>query len=78
MLKAYYRADMQDTAVFEFFVRKMPPDRSFFMAAGLEQVLCYLENLHFSDEDLTVAARQRPFRRIVNQSSCRFSIQRRC
>lgn len=52
MLDAYYQAGMEDTAVFEFFVRKLPPDRSFFMAAGLEQVLCYLENLHFSDEDL--------------------------
>ncbi len=52
MLDAYYQAGMEETAVFEFFVRKLPPDRSFFMAAGLEQVLCYLENLHFSNEDL--------------------------
>lgn len=52
MLDAYYQAGMEDTAMFEFFVRKLPPDRSFFMAAGLEQVLCYLENLHFSGEDL--------------------------
>lgn len=52
MLEAYYQAGMQDTAVFEFFVRKMPGERHFFMAAGLEQVLRYLENLHFTDEDL--------------------------
>jgi len=52
MLEAYERAGMHDTAVFEFFVRKLPGERSFFLAAGLEQVLCYLENLHFSDEDL--------------------------
>ena len=29
---------MTETAVFEFFVRKLPPSRSFLMAAGLEQV----------------------------------------
>lgn len=52
MLEAYHQAGMQDTAVFEFYVRKLPPNRSFFIAAGLEQVLAYLEQLHFSDEDM--------------------------
>ena len=52
MLQGYYEQAMHATAVFEFFVRKMPPQRNFFMAAGLEQVLDYLENLHFSDADL--------------------------
>lgn len=52
MLQAYYAHAMQDAAVFEFFVRKLPPNRNFLMAVGLEQVLEFLENLSFSAEDL--------------------------
>jgi len=52
MLQAYWRSGMIETAVFEFFVRKMPQKRNFLMAAGLEQVLRYLEALRFSEQDL--------------------------
>lgn len=52
MLQAYYRYGMEETAVFEFFSRKLPGKRSFLLAAGLEQVLEYLENLHFTSRDL--------------------------
>jgi nicotinate phosphoribosyltransferase len=52
MIQAYLdRADTK-TAVFEFFVRKLPPRRGFFLAAGLESALDFLENLHFSAEEL--------------------------
>src|SRR5690242_12159468 len=52
MAQAYLARDMTQEAVFEFFVRQLPPRRNFFMAAGLDQVLSYLEGFHFSDEDL--------------------------
>lgn len=52
MLQAYHDAGMDDVAVFEFFVRKLPPGRSFLLAAGLEQVLDFLEDLRFSDEEI--------------------------
>jgi nicotinate phosphoribosyltransferase len=52
MLQAYVQHGMEKTAVFEFFVRKMPPHRGFLVAAGLEQALEYLEGLRFSDEEL--------------------------
>jgi nicotinate phosphoribosyltransferase len=52
MLQAYYRQGMQDTAVFEFFVRRMPASRNFLLAAGLEQALEYLQNLRFSPPEL--------------------------
>ena len=42
MLQAYYERGMNEVAVFEFFVRKLPEKRNFLMAAGLEQVLEYL------------------------------------
>ena len=52
MLQAYFDQGMEETAVFEFFVRKLPHDRSFLMAAGLEQVLDYLEALRFAADEL--------------------------
>jgi nicotinate phosphoribosyltransferase len=52
MLQAYFDREMYDDAVFEFFVRRLPPQRNFLLAAGLEQALEYLETLRFSSEDL--------------------------
>lgn len=52
MAQAYLAQDMTGEAVFEFFVRKLPSRRNFFMAAGLEQVLAYLETFHFSERDI--------------------------
>ncbi|MDR4652800.1 MAG: nicotinate phosphoribosyltransferase [Nitrosomonas sp.] len=52
MLQTYLEQDMQQTAVFELFMRKLPPGRNFLIAAGLEQVLEFLENLTFSAEEL--------------------------
>ena len=39
-------------AAFEFFVRRLPPSRGFLMAAGLEQVVQFLEHGRFSDDEL--------------------------
>jgi nicotinate phosphoribosyltransferase len=57
MLSAYLDHGLTDMAVFELFVRKLPPQRGFLMAAGLEQALNYLETLAFPEADL---ARLRP------------------
>jgi nicotinic acid phosphoribosyltransferase len=52
MIQAYVEHGQTETAVFEFFVRKCPARRGFLVAAGLEQVLSYLESLRFSPEEL--------------------------
>jgi nicotinate phosphoribosyltransferase len=52
MLQTYHEQGMQDTAVFEFFVRRMPQGRNFLMAAGLEQALEFLENASFAQDEL--------------------------
>jgi nicotinate phosphoribosyltransferase len=52
MLQSYYEHGLTDTAVFEFFVRKLPAGRGFLLAAGLEQVLDYLETLRFTPGEL--------------------------
>ena len=58
MLAVYLEHGLTETAVFELFVRKLPPRRGFLMAAGLEQALAWLENLAFAAEDI---ARLRAF-----------------
>jgi nicotinate phosphoribosyltransferase len=52
MIQAYLDHDETKTAVFEFFVRKLPPRRGFLLAAGLEQALTFLEHLRFSSDDI--------------------------
>lgn len=52
MLQGYHAAGMADTAVFEFFVRRLRPGRGFLVAAGLEPVLAFLEDLHFTADEL--------------------------
>ena len=52
MLNAYFLHRMNETAVFELFVRRLPQARNFLMAAGLEQALAFLEHLRFSERDL--------------------------
>jgi len=52
MIQAYLDHDETKTAVFEFFVRNLPPRRGFLVAAGLEQALDFLENLRFVPEEI--------------------------
>ena len=52
MLEGYWRGQMVGEAAFECYVRSLPHGRSFLMAAGLEQVLNYLETLRFQPEEL--------------------------
>ncbi len=53
MIQAYLELGQTDVAVFEFFVRKIPSQRRFLLAAGLEQALDYLENLRFTNDELS-------------------------
>ncbi len=52
MMQAYIEQDRTDTAVFEFFCRRLPTRRGFLMAAGLAQVLEFLENVRVSPGEL--------------------------
>lgn len=61
MLQAYLDEGMEQTAVFELFVRKLPPGRNFLLAAGLEQALEFLETLRFSEEEVAWVERQGGF-----------------
>jgi nicotinate phosphoribosyltransferase len=52
MLQGYFERGMTETAAFEFFVRKLPRGRNFLVAAGLEQVLDFLERARFAPREL--------------------------
>lgn len=52
MAASYLRRAMAGPATFSLFVRKLPPDRGFLVAAGLEDCLSYLEDFAFDDRDL--------------------------
>jgi nicotinate phosphoribosyltransferase len=52
MLEAYAAHGMAETASFELFVRKLPPTRGFLMAAGLEQLVEFLETMRFTPDEL--------------------------
>lgn len=72
MLEAYARAGLADTAVFELFFRRLPPQRNFLVAAGLEQVLGFLEGLAFDDDELHWLQRQQGFSPAFVESLRRF------
>jgi len=56
MGQAYFQRDIRETAVFELFTRKLPPSRRFLIAAGLPQVVEYLETLHFGAAEIEYLA----------------------
>lgn len=65
MLQGYLRRGMNDTAVFEFNVRRLPESRNFLMAAGLDSVLAFLEEVRFTEEELAYVEATKRFSREV-------------
>ena len=53
MMNGYIKAGTRDRiAVFDVFYRQNPGGAAFAVAAGLEQVIDYIENLHFDQSDI--------------------------
>ncbi len=61
MAAAYFEHRVDCRATFELFVRHLPPARAYLVAAGLDSALDYLENLHFTDEDVRFLRAQPAF-----------------
>ena len=53
MMQGYFKNPVQETVIFDAFYRVNPCGNGFAIAAGLDQVIDYIKNLHFSDEDVT-------------------------
>ncbi len=52
MVQAYFNEDMKQTAVFDFFIRRLPDRWNYVIACGVADVLQMLEDLSFSAEEL--------------------------
>jgi len=74
MMETYLQTGMDKTAVFEFYVRKLPGNRGFLIAAGLNSALAFLENLQFSPAEIDYLAQTGRFsgKLLDYLSSCRF------
>lgn len=59
MAAGYLQTRFDAHATFELFVRNLPPQRNYLVAAGLEQALEFLENVHFTPDEIAYL-RERP------------------
>ncbi len=62
MLHAYRRDGLNETAVFDLFVRRLPEKRNFLLAAGLDDALAFLESFAFTPEQIAWLEQLPPFR----------------
>lgn len=65
MAAAYHANERHERASFELFVRKLPPERSYLITAGLEQALQYLCTLSFRAEEIDYLRRLPVFARVA-------------
>lgn len=56
MAQAYWREQLHEPAVFTLSVRRLPPERNYLIACGLDAALTYLEQLRFQDDTLEYLA----------------------
>ncbi|MGA7918663.1 MAG: nicotinate phosphoribosyltransferase [Candidatus Acidiferrales bacterium] len=64
MAAGYLQTRFEACATFELFVRHLPPHRNYLVAAGLEQALDFLENVHFTSSEIDYLRRHPVFRNI--------------
>ncbi|MEU9119886.1 nicotinate phosphoribosyltransferase [Streptomyces sp. NPDC048506] len=75
MALSYLREDMVRPATFSCFVRQLPPQRGFLIAAGTESVLDHLADFEVGHDDVEVFAEvlQRPARELAGLVGLRFT-----
>ena len=52
MMQGYFNNDNNDTVVFDVFYRSNPSGGGYSICAGLEQVIDYIKNLRFKEDDI--------------------------
>ena len=52
MMQGYFKTQNRDVVVFDAFYRDNPCGGGYAICAGLAQVIDYIENLHFDDDDI--------------------------
>jgi nicotinic acid phosphoribosyltransferase len=64
MAAAYFENGFRANASFELFVRSLPPQRGYLLAAGLDQALDFLEDVRFQPEDISFLRRHSAFAQV--------------
>ena len=64
MAAGYFEHSVDCRATFELFVRELPAERTYLLAAGLDSALGYLENLCFNEEDVRFLRAHQAFRTV--------------
>jgi len=59
MCASYFDNKRNELATFDLFIRKLPPNRSYYVFAGLEQILLFLENMRFGAEHVNYLKKHR-------------------
>jgi nicotinate phosphoribosyltransferase len=52
MCASYFENNRNEAATFDLFIRRLPSNRSYFVFAGLEHVLFFLENIKFHGDQI--------------------------
>ena len=75
MAQAYWQSGKTARATFSLFFRSYPPDRGYFVFAGLADVLEYLRNFRFSSDDIAFLSSLNKFDRdfLEHLSGVRFT-----
>jgi nicotinate phosphoribosyltransferase len=58
MCASYFENRRNESATFDLFIRRLPSNRSYFVFAGLEQALLFLENMEFTKEQVDYLRKQ--------------------
>lgn len=66
MAAGYFKHGMDFSATFELFVRSIPAERSYLVAAGVDDALDYLEALYFSEDELRYLQTLPAFRAVTD------------
>src|SRR5512146_573254 len=58
MCASYFDNQNFEPATFDLFIRRLPENRSYFLFAGLEEALAYLQNIKFTHAHLAYLKKQ--------------------
>ena len=64
MAAGYLQTRFRARAIFELFIRNLPPQRNYLVAAGLEQALDFLQNVSFTPDEIAFLRHHPVFRNI--------------
>lgn len=61
MMQGYFKNKTNETVIFDAFYRSNPCGNGYAICAGLDQVIDYINNLHFDDDDIEYLRSQKIF-----------------